>query len=217
MPRIIETTVYQFDELPTDAAKEKARDWWRALLFSDSNEWDYVYEDAETIATLMGITIRHRTYKTVGGKEGTEPCIFFSGFASQGDGASFQGSYTFKADAVEAVKGHAPIDGTLHIIVQRLMDAQALVQNNLSASITTRGNYSHSGTMEFDFDYGEADESIDAGVSRAEREVTQALRNFADWIYAQLRKEYEWQSENAQIDEALRSNEYEFTVAGKRA
>jgi len=43
MPRIIETTVYELDEL-SEAAKEKARSWYREHGLLD--EWhDFVFED----------------------------------------------------------------------------------------------------------------------------------------------------------------------------
>lgn len=41
MPETICTTVYRFDEL-SDGAKEKARDWYRALGPHDER-WDAVY------------------------------------------------------------------------------------------------------------------------------------------------------------------------------
>ncbi len=44
MPEVICTTVYQFPEL-SDAAKEKARSWYRELGPHD-DWWDAVYEDS---------------------------------------------------------------------------------------------------------------------------------------------------------------------------
>src|ERR1700687_4493128 len=45
--REIMTKLYRFDEL-TDAAKEKARDWYREDVL-DYDWYDYIYEDAKTI------------------------------------------------------------------------------------------------------------------------------------------------------------------------
>lgn len=45
--KIIQTTVYTFDEL-SDKAKEKARDWYREGAL-DYDWWDSVYEDAANI------------------------------------------------------------------------------------------------------------------------------------------------------------------------
>ena len=44
MPEIVCTTVYQFPEL-SDAAKEKARSWYRELGAHD-DWWDAVYDEA---------------------------------------------------------------------------------------------------------------------------------------------------------------------------
>ena len=47
--RIIETKVYQYDELPTDKAKERAREWFDSVQFGGYDWWESVYEDAERI------------------------------------------------------------------------------------------------------------------------------------------------------------------------
>ena len=54
--RTIEQTIYTFEELPTDAAKEKARDWLR-------NAGDYVWADesrqsVEAFCNHFGVTLR---------------------------------------------------------------------------------------------------------------------------------------------------------------
>lgn len=46
--RTIEIKLFQYDELPTEAAKEKAREWFAQGLF-DFDWWDPTYEDAENI------------------------------------------------------------------------------------------------------------------------------------------------------------------------
>lgn len=46
MPKTIETTVYEYDELPTDKAKETARDWFYNACAND--DWyQSTYDDAE--------------------------------------------------------------------------------------------------------------------------------------------------------------------------
>ena len=45
--RIIETKVYEFDEL-NDKAKEQARNWYRGCAL-DYEWWDHIYEDAARI------------------------------------------------------------------------------------------------------------------------------------------------------------------------
>ena len=84
MPEVICTTVYQFPEL-SEAAKEKARSWYRDLGPHD-DWWDAVYEDFERVCEILGIRLKTRTVRLVGGRTREDPCIWFSGFWSQGDG-----------------------------------------------------------------------------------------------------------------------------------
>ncbi|MBJ6915417.1 antitoxin of toxin-antitoxin stability system, partial [Vibrio cholerae] len=88
MPEIIETTVYRLDEL-SDAAKDKARAWYREGGF-DYDWYDSVYEDFQQIAEILGIRFKTRTVRLMGGGTRQEPRIAFTGFWSQGDGASFE-------------------------------------------------------------------------------------------------------------------------------
>jgi hypothetical protein len=50
----------------------------------------------------------------------------------------------------------------------------------------------------------------------AEDAVIEALRDLARWLYRQLELEYECQTSDDQVDEAIRANEYTFTEAGRR-
>ena len=85
MPEIIETTVYQLHEL-SEAAKDKARGWYREIGF-DFDWYDAVYEDFERICAIMGVSLATRHVRLFGGSVRAKPCIWFSGFWSQGDGA----------------------------------------------------------------------------------------------------------------------------------
>lgn len=55
MPTQKTVTLYTFEEL-SDKAKERARQWWRDASAQDEF-WDSIYEDADTVAGLMGIEI----------------------------------------------------------------------------------------------------------------------------------------------------------------
>jgi hypothetical protein len=84
---VICTTVYQFPEL-SDVAKEKARSWYRELGPHD-DWWDAVYEDFERICEILGIRLKTTPVRLMGGGTRAKPCIWFSGFWSQGDGACY--------------------------------------------------------------------------------------------------------------------------------
>ena len=46
--------------------------------------------------------------------------------------------------------------------------------------------------------------------------MIEALRDLARWLYRQLREEYEHQTSDAVVDEAIAVNEWSFTAKGKR-
>ena len=96
---VICTTVYQFPEL-SDAAKEKARNWYRELGPHD-DWWEAVYEDFERVCEILGIRLKTTPVRLMGGGTRAKPCIWFSGFWSQGDGACFE-SYWSHAKGVHA-------------------------------------------------------------------------------------------------------------------
>jgi hypothetical protein len=207
---VIERTVYRFHEL-SDKAKARARDHYREQGLHDQ-WWDFVYEDAVRVAGILGISITE--------KSGPSPAIYFSGFSSQGDGASFQGGYTPKPgnETTEGIRNECPEDKELH----RIADALALLQVStrvqhglhVEASITTSGSYCHSGTMNVDVTYVEwtDGESPDLAVHE---ELTQLMRDFADWIYNQLETEYDWLTSDEHIDETLLDGDNEFKESGE--
>jgi hypothetical protein len=205
--RTVEETVYKFSEL-SDAAKEVARNWWRECSSSD-DWWDFVYDDAAQIAELMGIDLRTRPVKLMGGGVRYEPNIWFSGFCSQGDGACFEGDYSYRKGSVKAVKRHAPQDQELHAIVEGLYEIQKRNFYRVACTVQHRGHYSHSGCTEFDFDRSDCEVSSDD-----RDEVRKYLRRFMDWIYEQLETEHDWLNSDEQVDESIIANEYEFTESG---
>jgi len=213
MPRT-ETTVrelYQFDELD-EKAKDRARDWLRELKAQDFDH-EYIYEDAATICTILGITLSTHEVKLMSGQTRQKVNIWYSGFSSQGDGACFEGSYRYQAKSVRAIKAHAPTDTELHRIARELYELQRAHGYKLEASITHRGYYSHSHSTTVEV-LRTDDREVHSEVQEA---IAQLLRDLMDWIYDGLRKEYDWSLSDACIDEDIRGNEYEFTQSGARA
>lgn len=204
--RTVEQTVYKFNEL-SDAAKEVARDWWRECEMSE-DWWDFVYDDAAQIAELMGIDLRTRPVKLMGGGTRYEPNIWFNGFCSQGDGACFEGDYHYRKGSVKAVKSHAPQDTELHRIAETLCEIQKRNFYRISCEVSHRGHYYHSGCTEFDwtFDGDVASEDLAS--------VKQLLRDFMDWIYERLEEEHDWLMSDEQVDENIIANDYEFDESG---
>lgn len=207
MSHVIERTVFKFSEL-SERAKDKARDDRRYCDVDHSDWWDCTYEDAITVAALMGIEIAPANSANRG------PGIHFSGFCSQGDGASFTGHYNYRANSVADVVAHAPQDEELKAIAEALAVEQTTTWlkcgGHLYAHITiSNSGYCHSGTMDcsasfVDVPYGSPYLSPDVG-----RDLLALFRRFADWIYAQLEAEHDYLTSNGYIDEYLSEEEFD--------
>jgi hypothetical protein len=196
MPNIIETTVFQFDEL-SDTAKDVAREWFRSGNGND--DWyDSVYEDATECGKLIGIVIDK---------------IYFSGFSSQGDGACFEGRYSYVKGAVKAIAGHAPQDKKLHAIAASLQETQRKAFYRLEAKVKHSGHYYHEHCTSIETFNGVTG---DYATPEQDSEITESLRDFMRWIYRQLENEWNYINSNESVDESIRINEYTFTEDGKR-
>jgi len=219
MTEVEEKTEFKFSELSNEA-KEKARQDYISSDYPGYDWWDGVYEDAVRMGALMGINIStthnassrkgHPGYKTID--------ISFSGFWSQGDGASFEGNYDFVPDAVAKVKSETNDDELIRIasslstlqLTRRLLGLEPF-----TATISTSGRYSHSNTMDVEL-HGWDDDSEDdySALADEESEVTQLMRDFADWIYKSLETEYDYLTSNEYVDERLEDDETLFDEDG---
>lgn len=212
MPRTIEVQLYQFDEL-SEKAKEKAREWYRGLHDADNTWSESVYDEAVRFGALMGIEIGRRPVRTMGGAARTEPAIFYSGFWSQGDGACFEGFYSYAKGALAKLKAEASLDTRLHDIAVRLSALQRRYFYGLAATVTHSGRYYHEfcTDIEVDAEGGRAVTEAD------EAELKDCLREFMRWIYGQLEAAYEADNTDEVVDSNIEANEYEFTEDGERA
>ena len=212
MPRIIETVVYAIDEL-SDKAKEKARAWYRQDGLCD--EWyDFVYEDFGRICEILGVTLANRTMRLHGGGALDRAQIFWTGFWSPGDGASYEGAYCHARGSGKAIRAYAPKDAELHRIADALQDVQRRNVWQLHASIRQQGRHFHEYTMAVEV---ERDSPVrQPPTDGAEDAVTEALRDLARWLYRRLREEYEHETSDEAVDEALSANDWAFTAEGKR-
>lgn len=184
-----------------NAAKEKAREWWKNLVFNDSCDWECVYEDAATVAALMGITIGKRSFKRNNNTTGQELDIEFDLSYGQGDFARFSGYYTYAKGSVKAIKDYAPKDEKLHDFAKRLQEVQRRNFYKLFANIKA-------GRVDVERDDYRSLPRSD------EKEVQSIITDFSQWIYDQLRAEYEYQTSDEQVVEAIEANDYQFCEHG---
>jgi len=191
------TKVYLFRELSENAQQKALEKLWEINV--DSEFWyECIIEDAKEVGKLMGIDINN---------------IYFSGFWNQGDGACFEGNYEYRKNSAKLVQNYAPKDTELHRIAKELQRIQKRCFYQLYAIVKHRGHYSHKYCTEFtvqwNYDYyKKLPENV-------EDDLVETLRDFMDWIYDQLRKNYEYFTSKKSIIETIEANEYEFTEDGK--
>jgi len=210
MSRQVCKTVYKFSEL-SDRAKARARDWYREGFGQDTDWADHTIEDAVRMGEMMGIHFHTRTIKLMGGGSRQEPLVYWQ-LHVQGSGASFSGSYSYKAGSVKAIETEAPTDTGLHAIVRELREVQKRYGYALEARIELRGNSGvHSLCTTIDVDKVRGpNECVSA-------DLEAPLRAFMDWIYRQLDQEWDYQTSDTTIDECILGNGYEFDEDGRRA
>lgn len=216
-----ERETFTFEQL-SDDAKERARQRYLESDPYDYDWWDCIYEDAITIAEMMGITIKTTEQKTMGGKSYQRPCLYFSGFWSQGDGACFTGDwhpFGNPGAVVREVRRYAPKDKTLHRLALALAKASRDSDHfgYVRTRITHSGNYYHSHSVsieteiEMPDDYDDWPEFKQAAfkaivgdaAERIESDVKDTLRAYMDWIYSRLNEEWDYMHEDAYVDEYL--------------
>ncbi|MDZ4842693.1 MAG: antitoxin of toxin-antitoxin stability system [Hyphomicrobium aestuarii] len=212
MPQIVETTVYRLDELSTEA-KEKARAWYRESTPDD--DWsEFVARDFEAICAILGVRLKTRPVRLYAGGTRQQSCIWYRGFWSQGDGACFDGAYSYVKDTARHIRDHAPQDAELHRIAGALQSIQRRNFYQLQAEIRHRGCYYHEHCMAISVERDS--QTYRHMTADAEDGIVEALRDLARWLYSQLEREYEHQTSDIVIDEMMLANDYSFTAAGRR-
>ncbi len=182
--------IYKFDELSKEAqAKvlDKNRDWnvnrdsWAFYLLEEKKEYlkSIGFDNAE---------------------------IHYSGFWSQGDGASFTATVDI-AKWLAVNKKKAQFKFILKDI------------DNVNIVIAQSGFYSHEMTMSVDVEYfGEHSDKKDSAymtIDKLGEEILEDAREEAGSIYKALEAEYEYLTSDEVIKESLIANEGTFTEDGE--
>lgn len=194
MPQTRTYQVYKFDEL-TPEQQAKALDNLRNINV-DFDDWhEFILDEAKEDLAKQGYADAH---------------IAYSGFWSQGDGASF----TATLDIATWLKQHK-LAGKYRTLYNHADDCYMRINQS--------GHYCHEYTMSVD--YGNEAYGIDQDtynrlfdqLDTVSDVVLEDARAEAKRIYRQLEAEYDYQTEDSQVKETILANEYEFTQEGKIA
>lgn len=139
-----------------------------------------VYEHAMEVGRLLGFDVYD---------------IRFSGFSSQGDGASWNGYVRPKNAELKEALEYAPDDTCIRAIVEELAPLVLMPKMGFSV-IYNNSRYCHENTMEIQYVSGD-EEYVDEWV---ELSIDWAVKEFAKWIYNELEKEYEYQCSNEETN-----------------
>jgi hypothetical protein len=185
----------------SDLSKQEIVDKYRHFNV-EHDWWDYIYEDFVEYVEEKGIST-------------TTKDMSFTGFWSQGDGASYE--------------------GTIHSSdMKRFMDAHDLSTQYESAYFfaeleqiyvtinRTSSHYCHSHTMRISLsdeiwdDYGEGsvrsevyqvmERDFNNNFQALEKRIEEICRGYADELYHRLQEEYEYQTSDEVVIEALEAN-----------
>lgn len=215
MPRVIHTTAYGIGELE-GKAKDRARRWYIDEVLNTSGTWhEAVFDDFEQICTILGITLKKHQQRVAGrrGSAVERPCIWFSGFCHQGDGACFEGEWEYAGGCSQRIRKHAATDAQLHVIADALTAAQRPNFYRLRADIGHQGLYYHEHSMTISIERDDADgREPTEGTAESAAET---LRDLARWLYRQLESEYEAECSDEAVDDSLEANEWLFNRQGR--
>lgn len=171
--------------------------------------WDF-----GRICEILGIEVKTTPVRLMGGSTRQRPCVWFSGFWSQGDGACFEDHLSYARGASQKIRDYASQDATLHGIADRLQAIQRRNFYQLAAEVSYRGRYSHEYTMSVEVT---RDSPVwQPPTEGTEEIVIEALRDLARWLYRQLEAEYDHLTSDDAVEDAIVGNEYTFTEEGRR-
>lgn len=172
-------TILKFNELdPKSQAKviDNLRD-----INVDYDWWESTYEDMTHILETLGFS---------------NVDISFSGFSSQGDGASFTGRFSIPKTKKEAkerlakVKEYAPKIKLFDFVDMRFTNEEKEAE---TMDIERLGRYVHSNSVTTD-----------------NSDLTNFVRDFSNYIYKCLETENDYLTSDEAIKETIECNDYEF-------
>ena len=178
------------------------------LINTEHDWWDSVYDDFRQICEIIGIDL-----------DKGEPS--FTGFWSQGDGASFTGQYRawdylhrppilYYETAPAKIREHAPNDEELHRIADELcMLSRIYFPIHINITRFGSSSYVHEQTMDCYVEpmEGDPDDWAEEVHAHVQDQGAMLMRDLARWLYGTLEKEYDYLTSDEAVWEAIQANE----------
>ena len=189
--------VFSWSEL-SDKVKDATRHEY--LEYAAGDWWDHVYNDFSLAAAKLGFDVSHDE-------------IAFSGFCSQGDGASFKGYWEASKLDVDAVFDYAPNDKELHKIAYGFAALVKEHGHGLQCHVSRMpSRYSHDKTIWCHGSWQGCGGDLGPDTDDLLTDYTQRL---ARWLYAQLEAEHDELLSDDRIAELCRDRGWEFYADGR--
>lgn len=191
--RVVTKTVYKFNELSEDAQK-KAIESFRTFNVDDINWYEFVYEAFIERMKEKGFNL-------------SDDNISFTGFWSQGDGASFV------CDDIDIEKLSKFIDKENNTDLGKYI---RFLDNYSITVYRTDTHYCHYNTVSVHYDcsdmsgYNLVTEKFDTFYDR----VLELVKDECKKLYEFLENEYNYKTSDEAIKESIEANEYEFDEDG---
>jgi hypothetical protein len=180
------------------------------------DDWyDYIFDEFIKAREAEGIDIEYKD-------------IMFSGFWSQGDGASFTGSVKWKfiEDCIKRHRKSVPkIAKFIRYHKKACTENPPLVGN----VHRTSSHYSHENTVSFELEFDSycqdysvfrdipdsPDTNYKYELEAIEKIISDELKDMMRTLYRELEKSYDYLTRDEAVEETLMANEYLFDAAGK--
>lgn len=150
-----------------------------AQFHVDDDWWQFVYEDFVEVCKILGIELSQRSVPLYGGGTRQEPEINFDDRS-----AVWHGEYQYKKGSVKAIKAYAPQDTELHLIAQRLCDAQKRAFYGAYAYVKPRyrNNIAIDAANVMHLGYRPSED--------IQQEIETSLEELTSWFHRRLMAEY---------------------------
>jgi hypothetical protein len=229
MPRTKTITLYKYDELPTEKAKEKARDWYRQISAGDSSTLETTVETFKEIAEKLGFGFNQHSVPLVSGKTRQEANIWWNLGYSQGDGASFDGKwYMTGVDLLKLRADFALPEGTASQWLRKIHSfadqMDVLVENLKTNKIKDARAVIDSDSRYYSMQINDVELLDESGGEASaelhdefEKNLKEFVRDLGNFLYWSLREDDTANNADENVADNIIANEHEFLEDGSKA